>query len=467
METHISRSSSTHRHMSQAVRRSGPFGNEDLRRRRAANAFVCCLRACILLLGACEALQRQDSTAEQPCVVSGRVIGANGQGISDALVQVVWDRGPHGSTFMCSGEYRLYPKRQDLHSVASATTNDAGEFSFSLPTWFASMDYEAFLLASKPGCGAAFRHLEGSNNNAQRTIRLAGESMITGNVVDESGRPEVGARVGLVEHGLEVASTLTDERGNFSIGRTVQGKAPTEASTPAPPAVGVSGEVPASIPAHGEDSTEACRMSWGEKGPPWALFVSRSQHDLGKWVGRPTSSVAVSLVLPRGFSRTVHVRDAAGQPLRDEVVCIMASSSVRNSGEVRWTEMRTDNDGVIVIEGLDEDRVSVGCAGDVERVGPGPAPVVVLEGVRQLPLQVVDADTGIGLSDVVIFHKDFIRGCVLLGKDRWQSGDLVTFEVGKKRLFFMANGYESRSKIFSADSTSGGVTVRMKKRATN
>ncbi len=417
-------------------------------KRRVSLHGIWRIGAGVLLLSACHAIQHSEAASDAKNSVTGRVVNADGQGIARVAVQVLWDRGPFGSRFMLGG-FSMKPRRQQWHGFASGTTDAAGVFAISLPDWFVGMKPEFILLASKEGHGTSYVRVQGALSCVDHVIVLAGETRITGFITDELGSPVAGARVGLVEQFLEVAWTYSDEQGRFDIGRTVQHGKP------------VSGR-----DAHSQAMTETDDgVGWGDRGPPWALYASRTPRDMGTWATRPDARHPVRMILPRGSTKIVHVRDAADRPLRNEQVAVLGGSPGHPERLIRWTDMLTDDNGVVVIEGvIKEESISLFCLESHGKLGPGPESGVMMDGVRQIPLSVVDLESGVGLSNIVIVQPDYLEGCVFLGSDRWRSGSHVTFSIGKHRLAFMTDGYEPWSRVVSIDRDTQDLKIRLKKK---
>ena len=348
----------------------------------------------------------------------------DGQGISDVTVQVLWARRPRGDFPVRHSLGTYSPRRRERHEFARTTTDATGAFAILLPAWFVQMKPKADLLTSKENYGIdkddPFIFKESSD---PKVIVLAKEERIEGSIIDEFGNPVAGARVGMVVNWLELDRTYSDELGRFSIGRRAQ------------------------------------------EGPGNCfVYASRSPSDMGLWARWPESGIPLRMTLPRGSTKTLHLRDAANRPLRNASVTVTAASTASPSRPFRMTAMQTDDDGIAVVEGITEEPLRILLGGDGAKVDPGPESVVVIKTARQIPLEVVDDTTGIGLSDIVISDPLISGECVFLGSDSWRSGNYVTFQIGRHELSFMTVGYEPWSGVVSIDRDTQELKVRLKKK---
>ena len=414
---------------------------------------------CVLLLSACCTSQHSDAMVKEPCRVSGRVVGADGKGLPDVLVQVLWSRIPTSTGYGLNG-LSMFPRRLERHEFARGTTDAAGTFTISLPAWFARLGNVASLVASKHNHGTAIMHVASVMTSATKLIVLPGEERVTGKITDEFGIPVAGARVVIGRADIVIDYTYSDEHGCFSIGKTVEHSEQTVAGNDSPQgnasALASSPEASASVD---EPGTRACRLMATKV--PWRIYVSRSPSDLGIWAASPERGVPLRIVLPRGYSQTIRILDAANRPLRNERVFITGQYDKRP----RLAQMLTDGDGVVVVDGITEELIAISCgASSVKpKVAPNVEHLAIVDSVRQIPLEVVDADTGVSLSDIVIYPPRYPMGCAFLGRDCWRSGNSVSFSLGQHDLCFMTDGYEPWQGRVSIERDTQSLTIRLKK----
>lgn len=371
--------------------------------------------ACALVLGACQEGKPADWGVVDQSLIAGRVVGADGLGLPDAEVQVLWKRGPIKTLYILTAP-SLYPMRHEQHVFASARSDSAGAFELVLPEWFTKCQPTAWLVVSKEGYSSTDSLFEYSSSPRECVLTRASEGNHTGRLIDEFGAPVAGALVTLVHPFLAVAQTYSDEHGAFSFGSI------------------------------GNDSD-------------MSIFACRSPSDLGVWSNR-LSGAPVVLCMPQGSPRRTSVLDAAGHPLRNEYVTVIET----HQGRIRWTEMLTDSEGVVMIDGATEKPIQISCADSSVRVDERDEHAVVLPTIRQFPLEVLDEDTGVGLSDVVIFPPKDTCACAFLGKDTWRSGNNVTFKIGLHDLSFTVDGYEPWRGMVSVDRDTQRLVIRLKKR---
>lgn len=414
---------------------------------------------CVLLLSACCTSQHSDAMVKEPCRVSGRVVDADGRALPSALVQVLWSRTPTGAPYMLNG-LSMFPKRLERHEFARGTTDASGAFTLSLPAWFASLEKVALLVVSKQNHGVAIMYLASVMTSAPKLIVLPGEERVTGKITDEFGIPVAGARVALRRGDIVIDYTYSDEHGCFSIGKMIEHSEQTVADNGSPQgnasALASSPEASASVE---EPRTWACRIEAVKL--PWLIYVSRSPNDLGEWAVWPESGIPLRITLPRGYSQTIRILDAANRPLRNEQVWVTGIYDKR----LRLAAMLTDGDGVIVVDGITEKLIAITC-GDSGSRPKGPPDfeyLVIMDRVRQIPLEVVDVDTGVSLSDIVICPPEYPMGCAFLGSDCWRSGNNVTFQIGQHDLCFMTDGYEPWHGRVSIERDTQSLTIRLKK----
>ncbi len=397
-----------------------------MRHQRSSLTRHSLIGACVLLLGAlpsaCDVLQHTHETMGGQVSISGRVVGPDGQGLSDVTVRVLWSRNPSGDSILSPpGFLSLYPRRQERHEFAKGSTDAVGAFAVMLPDWFVKMEPEAMLLASKNTYRAVNVDIRDMLDSVPKVIVLAGEERIEGSITDEFGHPVAGARIGFLGGGvLEFAWTYSDELGQFNLGRSAQ-----------------------------TNTSFVC--------------ASRSPNDMCVWAKWPAKGTPLRMILPRGSTKTVHVRDAANQPLRNQKVVVNAFGRAGFSSSSRWCEMLTDGDGVLAVGGIHDEEISIVSGGRVA-LDPGTESLVVMKGLRQIPLEVVDDDTGIGLSDIVVLESNHTTGGVYLGSDYWRSGNDMTFSVGRHDLSFTTVGYEPWSGVVSIDRDTQSLKIRLKRK---
>ncbi len=424
MDTHMHHraSSSTHDVLTCLPRCFGTVGDAPGRHWGDSGLGVWRFVACVLLLSACDVALDSNAKHEERVRFSGRVVGTDGQGIPDAIVQILWCRWPPGEFPVSIGIGSLTPRRQELHQFAVTATDAGGAFAMLLPAWFVETKPVAFLLASQKNHGNEIEDFRNLASSASTVIVLADEERIEGSITDEFGLPVAGARVGMLVGGVESHWTFSDELGRFSIGRIVQKK-----------------------------SRVCC------------VYASRSPSDIGVVAKVPDSGVPLRLILPRGSTKMVHVRDAANLPFRNERVIVTAASRAPLKGPFRFNAISTDANGLLVIDGLHEEDIHFsGTSSGL--LDPSSVSVVVMKDLRQIPLEVIDDNTGIGLSNIIIADSPYSSRCVFLGSDCWRSGNDVTFKIGRHDLSFMTEGYEPWSGVVSIDRDTQNLKIRLNKK---
>ncbi len=426
---------------------------DDANERRRCVSLQLALKcgACVLL--ACSAFvaaQQSDPNGAGQCRASGLVVGVDGQGLSGALIQVLWSRNPAFDTNIMNVGVSMIPRTYERQEIARSRTDADGAFQLSLPAWFKTMrPSKSVLLVSKNGYGTtsvAARCLFGQQSPV---IVLGAAEEISGSIIDEHCAPVKGARVSVLCSHVELANACTDGRGSFRIGGLKLDRDDTVLNVGGTPRglgdeCGLLGGIdPRDV--YGGCCTRA------------SIFVSRSSNDLGTWVIPIERVTPLRITLPRGYSKAVRIVDAANKPLRSSSVVLFAKNAL-------WNETFTDANGDVVVEGITEEPISISCMDPICKVGPGLKTVVVCEEIRQFPLDIVDADTGAELFDVIIYSRGDLATGAFLGKDWWRSGDKVTFKTGHHHLSFMTEGYEPWSGTVSVDYGTQDLKIRLKKK---
>ncbi len=400
------------------------------------------LGACALLLCACSTMQQGSTCPEGYILLSGRAVDESGAGLSGVLIRILWSGGPDSPTFILNG-LGLHPRRQERHALASTITDHLGHYAVPVPAWFRDMKpADSVLLASKNGYGSVDVSAYCLFGDTPSTIVLADEEWVTGEVCDEHGAPVVGARIGVLNDDVEVAHVYSDETGGFRFGGVTR-RARDQTLW--------CGNMP-------KVRTQQETMHIGSGAT--AVVASRSPTDLGTTARLPDRGVPLRMTLPRGSSKTIQVLDAAGIPLRNEPVAI----TLQGESKTRWTELLTDDDGIVVIDGFAMDPAFLSCMGTRIEIDSGVKSVVGVSTVRQFALEVVDDESGLGLSDVIIFPSVHTAACVFLDKESWRSGNNVSFVIGRYALTFMVPGHVSWTGLVIVDKHTQALKIRLKKK---
>lgn len=348
----------------------------------------------------------------------GKVVNAEGQPVLDASVRLICGHRSPGVGFMAYG-LAPYPRLLPHYEMCKVATDRDGQYRIALPWFIARFDPFYSLVFSKAGYGTRriepFRY----NRDAHSRVILAMEDRIAGTVVDEHGAPLSGVAVSPINLRIEMVGAFTRGDGTFEI-------------------VGV-------------DRMESK-----------ALYARRSIHDIGVFYMLDTVPTWSDLrvILPIGKSKLIHLLDACNNPLPNTCVNIISYDRIPTK-RIRWTEGLTNSNGSLPVTGITTEPLEALCEGKAVKVGLEPECFVQVPHVRSVPLIVLDSETGIGLSNIVVDSKNGPGGYYYLSKDAWRSGDKVTFVIGQWNLTIAAENYKPWCGTVNIDTQTSDIEIRL------